>query len=254
MASNAENVSIWWRHHGWYETFVYIASFSHLLWSMVSGGIPAFTDWAIEHDDVIKWKYFPRYWPFVRGFAGHRWIPRIKGQWRRTLIFSLTRAWTNGWENNGEAGDLRLHRGHYDVIVMSAAASATMGSKGDYVSILTLVTVFSMFQLLLLRWVLKETTSVPSLRRAWRKPRRNSMKIQIPVWKLWKPCAHGLNNSRILDAKPVWHCVYYSNFITNFDIDSSKMYFRALDIKMAWILGICSGQRSNRFSWNTSTF
>ena len=19
------------------------------------------------HDDVIKWKYFPRYWPFVRG-------------------------------------------------------------------------------------------------------------------------------------------------------------------------------------------
>ena len=25
------------------------------------------------HDDVIKWKYFPRYWPFVRGI---RWIPR----------------------------------------------------------------------------------------------------------------------------------------------------------------------------------
>ena len=20
------------------------------------------------HDDVIKWKYFPRYWPFVRSF------------------------------------------------------------------------------------------------------------------------------------------------------------------------------------------
>ena len=20
----------------------------------------------ISHDDVIKWKYFPRYWPFVR--------------------------------------------------------------------------------------------------------------------------------------------------------------------------------------------
>ena len=28
------------------------------------------------HDDVIKWKHFPRYWPFVRGihreFTGHR--------------------------------------------------------------------------------------------------------------------------------------------------------------------------------------
>ena len=23
-------------------------------------------------DDVIKWKHFPRYWPFVRGI--HRWI------------------------------------------------------------------------------------------------------------------------------------------------------------------------------------
>ena len=28
-----------------------------------------------ENDDVIKWEHFPRYWPFVRGFTGHRWIP-----------------------------------------------------------------------------------------------------------------------------------------------------------------------------------
>ena len=26
-----------------------------------------------RHDDVIRWKDFPRYWPFVRGI--HRWIP-----------------------------------------------------------------------------------------------------------------------------------------------------------------------------------
>ena len=32
----------------------------------------------IYNDDVIKWKHFPRYWPFVRGFTGHRWIPRTK--------------------------------------------------------------------------------------------------------------------------------------------------------------------------------
>ena len=25
-----------------------------------------------EHDDVIKWKHFPRYWPFVRGI--HRFL------------------------------------------------------------------------------------------------------------------------------------------------------------------------------------
>ena len=29
------------------------------------------------HDDVIKWKHFPRYWPFVR-VTGHRWIPLTK--------------------------------------------------------------------------------------------------------------------------------------------------------------------------------
>ena len=23
-----------------------------------------------SHDDVIKWKHFPRYWPFVRGVPG----------------------------------------------------------------------------------------------------------------------------------------------------------------------------------------
>ena len=30
----------------------------------------------------------------------------------------LTRAWINGWANNGEAGDLRRRRSHYDFIVM----------------------------------------------------------------------------------------------------------------------------------------
>ena len=39
-----------------------------------------------SHDDVIKWKKFSRYRPFV---------------------------------NNREAGDLRRHRAHYDVTVMN---------------------------------------------------------------------------------------------------------------------------------------
>ena len=34
-------------------------------------------------------------------------------------MFSLICFWINGWVNNGEAGDLRRHRGHYDVHVMS---------------------------------------------------------------------------------------------------------------------------------------
>ena len=41
-----------------------------------------------------------------------------KGQWRGALMFSLICTRINGWVNNGEAGDLRRYRGHYDVIVM----------------------------------------------------------------------------------------------------------------------------------------
>ena len=41
-----------------------------------------------------------------------------KGQWRGALVFSLICVWINGWVNNRAAGDLRRHRGHYDVNVM----------------------------------------------------------------------------------------------------------------------------------------
>ena len=41
-----------------------------------------------------------------------------KGQWRGALMFSLICARINDWVNNHEAGDLRRHRGHYDVSVM----------------------------------------------------------------------------------------------------------------------------------------
>ena len=41
-----------------------------------------------------------------------------KGQWRGVLMFSLMYVWINDWVNNREAGDLRRHRTHNDVIVM----------------------------------------------------------------------------------------------------------------------------------------
>ena len=70
------------------------------------------------HDDVIKWKHFPRYWPFVRGIHRSPVNSPHKGQWRGASIFSLICVWINGWVNNGEAGDLRRYQTHYDVIVM----------------------------------------------------------------------------------------------------------------------------------------
>ena len=61
-----------------------------------------------KHGDVIKWKHFPRYWPFAH-----------KGQWRGALMFSLICAWANVWVNNRDTGDLRRHHAHYDVIAMA---------------------------------------------------------------------------------------------------------------------------------------
>ena len=72
----------------------------------------------VFHDDVIKWKNFPRYWPFVRGIHRSKVNSPHKGQWRRALMVSLICAWINAWVNNREAGDLRRHHAHYDVIVM----------------------------------------------------------------------------------------------------------------------------------------
>ena len=63
----------------------------------------------------------PRYWPYVRGIHRSAVNSPHKGQWRGALMFSLICVWINGWVNNREAGILRRHRGHYDVIVMLPA-------------------------------------------------------------------------------------------------------------------------------------
>ena len=82
-----------------------------------------FTYWQIllnagHHDDVIKWKYFPRYWPFMWGIYRSPVNSPHKGQWRGALMFSLIYVWIKCWENNREASDLRRYCAHYDVIVM----------------------------------------------------------------------------------------------------------------------------------------
>ena len=45
--------------------------------------------------------------------------PNTHTQWRGALMFPLICAWINVWVNNHEAGDLRCHGAHYDVIVMT---------------------------------------------------------------------------------------------------------------------------------------
>ena len=73
---------------------------------------------ARRYDDVIKWKHFLHYWPFVRGI---HWSPvdsPHKDQWSGALMFASIYAWTNDWANNRDTGDLRCHHAHYDTTVM----------------------------------------------------------------------------------------------------------------------------------------
>ena len=87
------------------------------------------------HDDVIKWKHFPRYWPFVRGIHRSPVNSPHKGQWRGALMFSVICTWINGWANNREAGDLRRHRVHFDVTLMVATILFPYPSEppGEYI-------------------------------------------------------------------------------------------------------------------------
>ena len=83
----------------------------------------------VAHDDVTKWKYFPRYWPFVREIHRSPVNSPHKGQWRGALMFSLICPWINGWVNNHEAANLRRHRTHYDVIVMRVSNAGHLYSQ-----------------------------------------------------------------------------------------------------------------------------
>ena len=69
------------------------------------------------HDDVIKWKHFPRYWLLWGEFTGHRWNPHTKASNAELWCF-LWSAPEQTFVNNSKTADLRRHRAHYYVTVM----------------------------------------------------------------------------------------------------------------------------------------
>ena len=90
----------------------YIFNISWIIYTVVACA------WLQNHDDVIKWKHFPRYWPCGRGIHQAPVNSPHIGQWCGALMFSFTCARRNGLVNNREPGDLRSHSAHYDVTVM----------------------------------------------------------------------------------------------------------------------------------------
>ena len=82
--SNVENVFIWWRYHELSMKFRFIINSGPNIISVPSGFLTNFSRHSSDykerhlHDDVIKWKHFPRYWPWGREITDYRWIPLTK--------------------------------------------------------------------------------------------------------------------------------------------------------------------------------
>ena len=86
------------------------------------------THWWISHTKDSKVKLFMMMssngnifrvtGPLCGEFTGDRWIPLTKASDTELWCFRWSAPWINGWVNNHEAGDLRRHRAHYEVIVI----------------------------------------------------------------------------------------------------------------------------------------
>ena len=109
----------------WYCTYLNLSICIISVW--IQAGTGLFFNTPIgqfcKYDDIIKWKQFPRYWPFVRGIHWSSVNSPHRGQWRGALMFSLICARTNGWANNRYAGDSIRYRAHYGVTIMDNSFS-----------------------------------------------------------------------------------------------------------------------------------
>ena len=110
----------------------------------------------ISHDNVIKWKHFPRYWPFVREIYRSTVNSPHKGQWRGALMFSFICAWINGWAINRDAGDSRRHRAHSDAPVMWASPFGVTNELSKFI-------ITCLFRL-----TSKRTSTLPIIAPLWR--------------------------------------------------------------------------------------
>ena len=72
------------------------------------------------HGNVIKWKHFPRYWPFVRESTRHRYFSLQRPVTRNFAVFFDLRLKKkkNAWVKKRDTGDFRRHHTLHDATVM----------------------------------------------------------------------------------------------------------------------------------------
>ena len=92
-----------------YHIIIIELSSGVLTWYWVSSDI---------HDDVIKWKHFPRYWPFGREIHRSPVNSPHKGQWRGVLMFSLM-CLNERLSKQSRGWWFEKLSSHYDVTVMT---------------------------------------------------------------------------------------------------------------------------------------
>ena len=91
--------------------------FSHVIWGKMSFAIAMLTLYFFEF-------YFRSLWMTSSNGDIFRVIGPLRGeftgrQWRGALVFSVICACATGWLNSLNAVELRRHRAHYDITVMS---------------------------------------------------------------------------------------------------------------------------------------
>ena len=125
-ASNAENVWIWWRHH--------VTKFSSLAAQEVVKMITSNTvKMTIFPFQLMGWRNIAWWRHQMETFSALLAIcagnSPVHGEFpaqrpvTRSFDVPLICARIYGWVNNHEAGDLRRHQSHYDVIVMKFTQS-----------------------------------------------------------------------------------------------------------------------------------
>ena len=88
--------------------------------------------WKFLHDDVIKWKHFPRNWPFVRGIHRSPVNSPHKGQWRGALMFLSRKSW--GWWFETISCPLWRHCNGQPQITCLCRIKGTLASKQGLVT------------------------------------------------------------------------------------------------------------------------
>ena len=78
------------------------------------------------HDDVIKRKHFPLYWPFVRGTTGRRWIPLTNASDAERWVLLVLRLHkrlskqSRCWRFETPSCSLWLHCNAFEILIWSS--------------------------------------------------------------------------------------------------------------------------------------